>query len=165
MALEVEDGTGKANAESYCSVAFADARHLAFGNTAWTGTDAVKEAALRRATAYMEQAYRERWKGYRVVSTQALSWPRASVVVDQFTDVGLNLVPADIANACADLALKALAEDLNEDLTRGVVREKVGPLETEYDRASPQAKRFRAVDMALAPYLKSSSASFSLVRA
>ena len=66
---------------------------------------------------------------------------------------------------CADLALRALTDDLNADLTRAVVRKKIGPLETEYDRNSPQSKRFRPVDMALAPFLKGSSASARLVRA
>jgi hypothetical protein len=76
-----------------------------------------------------------------------------------------DIVPADIANACADLALKAASGDLNADLTRGVVRKKVGPLETEYDRYSPQSVRYPAITMALAPYLKGSSAMATLVRA
>jgi hypothetical protein len=164
MALEVEDGTGKANAESYISVADADLRHTAFGNAAWTGTDAVKEAALRRATAYMEQAYRERWQGVRRHVDQALSWPRWNVCVDSYY-LDTESVPADVANACADLALRALTGDLNADLAREVVREKVGPLETEYAPHSPQATQFRAVDMALAPYLNGGGVNARLVRA
>lgn len=163
MALEVEDGTGKANAESYISVADASARHTAFGNTAWTGTDAVKEAALRRATGYIEQAFRSRWQGCRVVSTQALSWPRSGVCVDDYP-VDSDVVPTDVANACADLALRALTADLNADQTRAVIREKVGPLETEYSEHSPQAKQYRAVDMMLAPYLTGGGAMARLVR-
>lgn len=165
MALVVEDGTGLANAESYCSVAAADARHSAFGNTAWTGTDAVKEAALRRATAYLEQRFRDRWQGNRHTTAQALSWPRNSVVVDGFIVVDSNVVPSDVANACADLALKALSETLNADLERGIVREKTGPLETEYDPYSPQSKRYPAIDQALAPYLTGGGVSARLVRA
>lgn len=163
MTLVTEDGTGLSTAESLCSLADASTRHTALGNTSWTGTDAAKEAALRRATQYMEQAYRTRWAGQRLTSAQALSWPRYGVCVDEFL-VASDIVPTDIANACADLALRALTEDLNADQTRGVVREKVGPLETEYDRYAPQAKQFRAVDMALAPYLKGSSAAATLVR-
>jgi hypothetical protein len=64
--------------------------------------------------------------------SQALSWPRWNVFLEGFS-VSPAIVPADIANACADLALKAAAGDLNADLTRGVVRKKIGPLETEYD--------------------------------
>jgi hypothetical protein len=161
MALIVEDGTGLATAEAYISVADAGTRHSNLGNTAWTGTDAAKEAALRKATEYMTQAYRGRWQGIRLNETQALDWPRSWVTVDGYA-VASNSVPADIANACADLALRALSADLNADLERGVVREKVGPLETEYDRNSPQATRYRAIDMALAPYLGRGSSAYCL---
>ena len=164
MTLVVENGTGLSNANAYVSVADADARHTLLGNSGWTGDAEAKEAAIARATAYMEQAYRERWTGQRVNREQALSWPRYGVVVDSWA-VDSNIVPAEIANACAALALKALSDNLNADLTRAVVRKKIGPMETEYDRASPQSKQFRAVDMALAPYLKGSSVSAMLVRA
>ena len=163
MALVTDNGTGQATAESYASVAYADARHTAFGNTAWTGTDAVKEQALRRATAYMTQAYRGRWTGNRTTAAQALDWPRWGVMLEGFP-VASNAIPADIANACADLALKALADDLAPDLTRAIIREKVGPLETEYSAYSSQATSYRAVDMALAAYLMGSSAMATLVR-
>lgn len=152
MALVVEDGTGLSNAESYVSVANADARQTALGITAWTGTDAVKEAALRRATQYMEQRYRQRWKGTRLLRAQALSWPRYGADTGDWY-VESTVVPAEVANACADLAVKALSETLNADQTRAVVREKVDVLETEYDRYSPQATRFVAIDAMLAPYL------------
>lgn len=165
MALEVEDGTGKANAESFISVADAGTRHTAFGNAAWTGTDAVKEAALRRATAYMEQAYRTRWVGCRVESDQALSWPRVvTELVDGFW-IDSDVVPAEVANACADLALRALADDLNADQERAIVREKTGPIETEWDRYAPQTTQFRAVDMMLSHLLKGGPGMARLERA
>ena len=157
MALIVEDGTGLANSESYCSVAYADTRHANLGNTAWAAlATADKEAALRRATNYMLQVYRQRWTGYRVKITpmQALDWPRYGVEVDHFP-VHFDIVPADIANACADLALKADAGDLAPDLQQGVIREKTGPIETEYNRGTPQYTRYRAIEMMLAPYLTS----------
>lgn len=164
MALVVETGSGLSTAESFCSVADADARHSAFGNTAWTGTDAAKEAALRRATAFMEQRYRNNWKGTRLYRAQALSWPRYGAIVDSY-DVDSTVVPEEVKNACADLAVKALTEDLNPDLTRAVIREKVGPLETEYAEYSPQAKRPVSIDQALAPYLRGGGASARLIRA
>jgi len=167
VALVAEDGTGRSNAESFITLADATTRHSDLGNSAWAdaATDTLREQALRRATAYMEQAYRTRWLGCRVSDTQALSWPR--VILDPVDGwyIDNDIVPAEVANACADLALRALSDDLNADLTRAVVREKVGPLETEYDRGSPQSTQFRAVNMALAPYLKGSSASAMLVRA
>jgi len=165
MAIVTENGTGKADAESYITVAAADTRHAAFGNTAWAALDtAAKESALRNATAYMLQSFRSRWTGFRVLLTQSLDWPRWQVVVDGFY-IPSDAVPAEIANACADLALRASTETLAADLTRGIVREKVGPLETEFDPFSPQQTRYRAVDMMLAPYLKGSSSMATLVRA
>lgn len=164
MALTVETGAGLAGAESYISVADADTRHSNLGNTDWTGTDAEKEAALRKATEYLEQAYRQRWRGTKLFRAQALSWPRYGATVDGY-DLDSDEVPADIANACADLALRALTDTLAPDLTRAVIREKVGPLETEYSEASPQSTRFRAIDMALSPYLKGGAMNAMLVRA
>lgn len=165
MSLIVEDGTGLSTAESYVSVANADTRMSNLGETTWAALSTTeKEQALRRSTIYMLQAYRSRWQGLRLNSTQALDWPRSWVVVDGYS-VASDEVPADIANACADYALKAVAGDLNADLTRAVVRKKVGPLETEYSEHSPQSVRYRSIDMALAPYLTGSSAMATLVRA
>lgn len=165
MALIVEDGTGKSDSESYISVADADTRHSNAGLTNWaTLSTTEKEQAIRRATQYMEQAFRLRWKGQRKERLQALSWPRYDVVVDCWS-VDSDTVPSEIANACADLALKAAAGDLAPDLERGIKREKVGPIETEFDTATPQSKRYRAIEMTLAPFLKGSLMSASLVRA
>lgn len=163
MALVVEDGTGLATAESYISVANADARATAFGNTAWTGTDAAKEAALRRATAYLEQQYRNRWKGTRLMRAQALSWPRYGAIVDGW-DIPSTEVPTDVANACADLAVRALTATLTADETRAVVREKVGPIEVEYGAYSSQATRYVSVDQALSPYMAWGSGNRRLCR-
>ena len=46
MAIVTEDGTGKSDAQSYLSLADADAYFTARGVSAWTGSNAVKEAAL-----------------------------------------------------------------------------------------------------------------------
>lgn len=165
MALVVETGEGLSSAESFISVADADTRQAALGQTNWaTLTTTEKEQALRRATQYMEQAYRGRWKGTKLLKAQALQWPRYGAIVDGW-DVDSNLVPQDVADACSDLALKAAAGDLNADITRAVIREKVGPLETEYGEHSSQATRYRSIDMALTPFLKGGAANARLVRA
>ena len=164
MALIVETGTGSSSAESFASVAQADTRLALFGNTAWGSlATAAKEQALRRATAYMEQAFRTRWRGTRLLRDQALSWPRYGVEVDGWTVLS-TIVPDDIADACIDLAAKASLAELNADLTRAVVREKVGPLETEYSQYSAETVRYVAIDMAMAPYLRSGGATVRLER-
>ena len=165
MSLIVENGTGLSTAESYITVAAASTRQSALGNSNWTTlSTAEMEEALRRATQYMLQAYRGRWQGTRINATQALDWPRNWVTVDGYA-VDADIVPTDIANACADMAFRAAAGDLAADLTRGIVREQVGPLETEYDRNSPQSVRYRAIDMMLAPYLtRGAGGSMMVVR-
>ncbi len=152
--LIVEDGSGKSDAESFISVENASAYHTARGNSAWAAlaSDAVREQCLRKATDYMEQVYRSRWQGYRVTEEQALSWPRSDVYVDGYA-IASDIVPAQVANACAELALRASAGDLAPDLDQRIKREKIDVLETEYDSASPQYMRYRAVDNMLAAFL------------
>jgi hypothetical protein len=174
MALDVEDGTGKATSESFISVTDADTYHSNHGNTTWAAlATANKEAALRKATEYMEQAYRLKWRGYRVTSTQRLSWPRAWCPIPDapygygsFTAyIAQNVVLDEAKRACAELALIASAADLNPTLERTTSSEKVGDIAVTYDTNSPEWKRYRSVDMLLAPYLSGSSISVGLVRA
>lgn len=164
MALIVETGAGLANAESYISVADCATYHDNIGQTAWgLLTTGEKEQSLRRATIYMLQAYRNRWAGQRTRDTQALDWPRSWVIVDGY-GVNADSVPQTIKNACAELAWRAASGDLNPDLERAVIRERVGPLETEYSGYSPQQIRYRAIDQMLAPFLSGGSASHRISR-
>lgn len=126
----VEDGTGLSTAQSYVSVADADAYHTAHGNATWTGVDALKEAALVRATQALDARYS--WQGYRLVETQALDWPRYDAYdVDGYY---LSGVPQGIKDALCEMALLELVTpgELTESVEVSVKREKVGPLETEY---------------------------------
>lgn len=164
MSLNVETGTGAANSESYCSVAYATTYHANRGNSTWALlTTAQMEEALRRATDYIEQTYRLRWLGLRTSSTQALSWPRSGVYVEGYALVS-DAIPIALVNACAEMALKAAAGELLPDLAQGVVREKVDALEIEYDKYSSQSPRYTAIDRLLAPFLSGSSASRTVVR-
>ncbi|MDI6742656.1 MAG: hypothetical protein QMD11_07940 [Smithella sp.] len=156
MALIVEDGTGIATADSFCSVEYANIYHANRGNAAWALLDEVnqKEPALRKATDYIGSVYRNRWQGSRVYPLiQALDWPRKGVVVDEVSVLS-TIVPQKIKRACAELALRASAGDLQADLTQGVLQETVGPISITYDKSSPQQIRYAAVEALLAPFLK-----------
>ena len=103
--------------------------------------------------------YRTRWAGRRAFQHQALDWPRYNVLVDGFI-VPSTIVPADVVNACIDLAVRAgRGEDLLPDLDTGshaIRKDKTGPLETEYFQNTTDARdRFVAVDALLAPYFGS----------
>lgn len=166
MPIIIETGEGLAGAESYASVAAADARCASLGLTAWAAlAEADKEIALRKAMIFMS-TYRTRWAGRRMYQDQALDWPRYNVAVDGFI-VPSTVVPADVVNACIDLAARAgRDEDLLPDLDTGsnaIKKDKTGPLETEYFQNTTDAReRFVAVDTLLAPYFGSAGGGNSI---
>jgi hypothetical protein len=150
MALTVEDGTVKTGSESYISAADATTYHSNRGNTAWTGSDTVKEAALRKAATYLDGHYRRRFKGQKVKpTTQPMEWPRVGVklvdgdilyydVTPSFYDsefmgfLPTTTIPQRLKDAQCELALRALSGDLSADGESNIIREKVDVLETEY---------------------------------
>lgn len=174
MPLIVENGSGLPDAESYVSVADATAYHAGLGNAAWAPLDeATREQLLRRATKYMEGAYRAQWAGCRVFATQALSWPRYDVPVPDVIALGnlqqtvpSNVVPREVREACAELALRAITQDLAPDVGQAKSRTKLGPIEVEYAEGSAPVVRFRAVDNMVSAFFGSSGGlNMKVVRA
>lgn len=130
----VEDGTGLVDSTSYATVAFADAYFADRANSSWSGTTEVKEAALIRATDYIESRFSERFKGKQASNEQALSFPRSGLY-----DINGQLitgVPLKLQKACVEYAVRALTIELMPDpiieesgfLVTGKT-EKVGPIE------------------------------------
>lgn len=78
MALVTTPGAD--NADSYVDVTDADSYFTSRAEATWTGTDAAKEAALRKATSYLDNAYRDRWRGVRTEQAQSLAWPRCNAI-------------------------------------------------------------------------------------
>jgi hypothetical protein len=153
MTLTVEDGTGKADADTYCSTEAADAHHAARGITNWaTLLQEEKEQALRRATDYMTSVYGPLWSGLRANTAQALDWPRTGAPRPEvFLGYWLPTeIPPALVKGCAELALRAAAGELLGDQGREVVEQTVGPITTKYAAGSLQAKRYAAVDALLA---------------
>lgn len=152
---------GAADADSYATIAEADAWHVARVNTAWAGADALKEGALRRATGWIDATYGSRFVGRPVYPrVQALAWPRVGVTDADGYDVPSDAIPVEIKRATMEAALRELVApgSLAPDYvsSTAVVREKVGPLEVEY-RNSSGASSVRpvltVVDGILAPLL------------
>lgn len=171
MALIIETGAGLPDADSYTSVADADAYHAKRQNTAWAAFDSpTKESLLIKATEYMVGQYRERWKGCRRTTTQALDWPRYDVELD---DVGFgayaayvasDIVPDQVQNACAVLALQANSGDLAPAIKRTVKEKVIGPIKTVYADGAPEYVRYRAVDQMIKPFLCGSGLTGRMVR-
>jgi hypothetical protein len=152
MALIVENGTGLANAESYASVAYADAYFAARNVNNWDGNTASKEGYLRIATEYIEATYAELWKGYKRTREQALQFPRTSLELDGFF-LDDNVIPKELMNACCELAHRAVHSTLLPDLTKSVKREKVDVIEVEYNTNSGDGVRYQQIDRMLSRYL------------
>tara|TARA_B100000686_G_C16738759_1_gene945273 strand:+ start:308 stop:790 length:483 start_codon:yes stop_codon:yes gene_type:complete len=159
MAFAVEDGSIVTGANSYVTVAYADDYNTDRGNSDWTGSDAVKQAALIKATDYIEQEYAERFKGALVSDTQPLSWPR-----DGFIEPNYNEIPDKLKQAVCVLALEALANDLNPVLDRAVKREKVDVIEIEYMDNARESKSRPAINGLLRPLLNGSRYNVPVVR-
>lgn len=117
MALIPEDGTGVANADAYASIATVDAYATARALTAWTGADAVKEAAIREATIYLDQSYS--WKGAIESETQALAWPREGVTDKEGREV--SGLPQRVIDACCELAVSKISAALVTARTEGEI--------------------------------------------
>jgi hypothetical protein len=151
MAFTVEDGTGLEDSNALIAVAFADTYFTDRGNTAWTGADAVKQAAIIRATDYL--CNRFTFLGDKYSEDQALEFPRV------YEDIEDPQMPVKMQQAVAEYAVRALsavlAPDPETDDTGGRViskREEVGPIkeETVYaDSSISVLKPYPAADMLL----------------
>lgn len=158
MALEVEDGSGKANAESYVSVAdcstYCDARGLTFSSA---DTDD-KEAALRRATKSLDALYGRRFPGARTNGRdQALMWPRTGAADAEGEAIASDEIPQEIIDATCELALRELAipGSTAPDLERGgqIRSLKAGSVAIEYAGGAPATTIYSVVNGILAPIL------------
>lgn len=135
----------------YGTLAAADAYHLARGNSAWTGVDAVKTAALERGTDYIDGRYRWEMKSGRWRSmfpgeptagrSQDREWPRTGAEDYNGNAIPDDETPIEVEHATYEAALRELVSpgSLSPDFvpTGQVIKEKVGPIEVGY--ASPQA--------------------------
>lgn len=108
MTLIIEDGTGKADAQSYASAATIEAYCVARAYSAWTdnGDDDAKDAAILRAMTFLDSM---NWHGYAANAGQALEWPRACMEDRNGRAIDSNVIPSPVVHALAELALRELA--------------------------------------------------------
>ena len=153
---------GDIAANSYASLVQAAAYHTARGNSTWTGTDALKEAALIRATQWLDGRYGPRWPGIRwKLRLQALDWPRVYVQDRDGSLVDGITVPVEVINATCEAALRELVSpgSLSPDVTPGTAKvlTEVKGIKWTPLRASAGVNdmtlTITAVDRALAPLI------------
>jgi hypothetical protein len=137
MALSVESGSGASDSESYASVEDAAAYASARGLTFDTADTEACEAALRRATTWLDGKYRTRYPGCRVNGRdQALEWPRMYACDAEGNEIATDEIPSEIVNATIEAAVRELASpgSLNPDVVPGKVKKsaRVGDIAVEY---------------------------------
>lgn len=170
MSLIVEIGQGAPNADTYVSAeacaAYAVNRGLGFGS------DLSADAALRRATSYVDNTYRLRFPGFRTFRrAQTLEWPRTNAYYTYTTPPGpvpvysvayayfpydlvpANTIPPEIITATCEAAIREYADPgvLQPDLDRGgaVSLLKAGSVEVKYSAGAPAQTVFQIIDAAL----------------
>lgn len=134
----------------YGTVAAADAYHAARANAAWTGDDVAKQAALIRASVYIDGRYRKLlasgvWQSlFPGVKTegrgQAREWPRTGAEDYEGHSIQSDQVPVEVEQATYEAAMRELVEpgSLSPDFVAAstVKRQKVGPIEEEFSVAA-----------------------------
>ncbi|MGY2183283.1 DnaT-like ssDNA-binding protein [Pseudomonas agarici] len=139
MALIIEDGTGKPDAESYASAEDLALYAVKFGTVIPAEVPA-QEALLRRAALAMDGMT---WKGRKTNSDQALSWPRREVLLDHEIKPN-NYLPARIQYGQMALCAEIYNDDINPiDSRKGAVTlERVeGAVTREYATISNNSGR------------------------
>jgi len=117
--------------DTYISQAEADSYHASMGNTGWPSTStaeviALKEAALRKATAFLDSIARGKWKGVKATAEQALAWPRTGVIDEEGYEVPESDIPTAVAVAACEAALRYyIGDDLMPDSVNNVASESV----------------------------------------
>lgn len=167
----LETGTGIAGANAYVSVDYCDSRFLVRGQDSldlalnsgnnklkghfWVGELWQKQAAIIRATDYIDAVFGLKFKGSMVDINQSVCFPR-----DVFLGIPLNLKKATAEYAIRALSYRILIpdspnKDSSENTTETVIKagdiiktvNKIGPLseEIQYSGHSPATMQTKTV--------------------
>lgn len=120
MAITIVATAAGTNSNSYCTIDEAnDYIETRLHKSTWTESGTVeKRAALVWATRLLDE--KVDWVGLKYSSSQSLRWPRSGVFDQDGLSVDQDTIPTFLKNATAEFALKLLAEDWTEEMSRGL---------------------------------------------
>ena len=176
MAFTIETGAGVAGANAYATaaqvLAYLTDRGRETENSWSTTTPAEQQAAIIKATDYIEKRFFGIWRGDRSGTVQALAWPRTGVVTRDGVEIEADAIPYGLISAVAEYTVRAVAKTLFADPaaaasgSSGVVTEtfsKVAAIETRTKYSDPavagaatiatKIPSYPAADYLLQPYL------------
>lgn len=155
MAFIVEDGTGLTDSNSYVSVQEYRDYFANRGIDVLSETDAQIEGWLVQATDFLDLQYE--YKGWQLLNTQALQFPREAYDVNN--EIINLLVPKAIKNATIEMS-KQIKGNVNlyidEKVNLVSEKSKVSVIETDKtykDTMKSSVDRFKQVNLLLKPYL------------
>lgn len=160
MALIVEDGSGKPDAESYVSVSDFRTYCAKVGYDLTGKGDEELEQALRRGTRGLDGLYGPRFIGAPVSVSQALEWPRIGAVW-RGSELPDDSVPQKVKDAACEAAWRELSDpgSLAPDLDRGgrIKSMQAGSVELVYADGAPAETTFASIDGFLSGLIGSKS--------
>ena len=178
LTLIKEDGTGKVDANSYATVADANAYHDGhLYATAWTAaTDDQKAVALVMATRLIDAEYQ--FNGTRTTAGQSLQWPRAmcpepdnvhvpiSVLLPiPYDYVQYDTVPKAVVQATCEMARELLIADRTvAPAGEGLNYYNAAGIQTGYDKTDRRPVLSQLAQVMLAKYGSQISAKSGAVR-
>lgn len=136
MALVFISTPKASNANSFCTIAEADAYHDGhLYADDWLTTTAEKEKALVMATRIIDRSYY--WEGIPTTAEQALQWPRYGLWKrGRLGTVNSELIPQELKDATAELARVLLGSDrLSDNQTdlQGISSISAGPVSISFN--------------------------------
>lgn len=153
--ITVETGAGLVNSNSYVSLS--DQKAFVGSIAQPTATDAELTRAIILAARFLDGNYRQKWRGYKANSDNAMEWPRVSVFYGggfYSQEIPFTVIPQRLKDAQCELTLRALTGELSADVSTGIKREKVDVLETEYFSGSTPKQSYPVVENLINDYLK-----------
>jgi len=167
--MALDSTVGGPNADSYASLTefkdYADKVGYDYSEK----EDSEIEVAMRKATQYLDRAYRGKWKGFRTDRDQSLAWPRTSnadlptnyltpsfttgVIDEDGYEIPTNVIPGQVKEAEFEATFLALdGVDLLPRYERGNAiaskTVKAGPVSTQttYLSGAPDRDRFLTIE-------------------
>lgn len=144
MAFVVEDGSGRSDATSLLSVADFQAYHDDRGNDYSSYSSTEQEQALVKASTFLTAAYD--WVGRPTEIDQALCWPRIGAYDRNQYAIEEDEIPLPVTQACAELAFRALSEDIYADIDRAMKSFKAGSLSVEWEEGTSIPRTYRIIN-------------------
>lgn len=139
MAVTLDATPGSASANSYATLAEANAYHEShlYGSVWTAAADALKTNALITATRLLDENVV--WVGWPTSAGQALGWPRAGGLQRSGYAIQSGEIPVALKNATAEFARLLIdagaMPNSGGDIPVGLKRIKAGSVELEYDPA------------------------------